>query len=103
MFSTAAAYERFMGRWSAHLAPLFVQFGDVRDGDRLLDVGSGTGSLTRALAAAAPLSQIVGIDPASLPGDQPAKKSKSSPTTGVVHVNDGIPDSDQRSLPVLTS
>jgi len=65
MFSTAAAYERFMGRWSAHLAPLFVQFGDVRDGDRLLDVGSGTGSLTRALAAAAPLSQIVGIDPAS--------------------------------------
>jgi SAM-dependent methyltransferase len=65
MFSAGAAYERFMGRWSGHLAPLFVQFAGVRDGDHLLDVGSGTGALTGALAAAAPSSQIVGIDPAS--------------------------------------
>jgi SAM-dependent methyltransferase len=52
-----------MGRWSGRLAPLLVQFGGVRGGDHLLDVGSGTGALTSALAAAAPLSQIVGIDP----------------------------------------
>ena len=47
------------------MGPLLVRFGDVRDGDHLLDVGSGTGTLTAALAAAAPSSQIVGIDPAA--------------------------------------
>src|ERR1041385_6755579 len=65
MFSAAADYERFMGRWSGRVAPLLVQFAGVRDGDHLLDVGAGTGALTGALAAAAPSSRIVGIDPAS--------------------------------------
>jgi SAM-dependent methyltransferase len=64
MFSEAEAYERFMGRWSRQLAPLFVRFAGVRDGETLLDVGSGTGALTPALASAAPSGRIVGIDPA---------------------------------------
>jgi SAM-dependent methyltransferase len=51
-----------MGRWSARLAPLFVEFARVRDGDRVLDVGCGTGSLVQAVAEIAPRSQIVGID-----------------------------------------
>ncbi len=45
MFSNAAAYERLMGRWSARLAPLFVNFAKIQDGGRVLDVGCGTGSL----------------------------------------------------------
>jgi SAM-dependent methyltransferase len=65
MFSEAQAYERFMGRWSRELAPLLVPFAGVRDGDAILDVGSGTGALTAALVAAAPSSHIVGIDPAA--------------------------------------
>jgi SAM-dependent methyltransferase len=65
MFSEAQAYERFMGRWSRNLAPLLVRFAGVRDGETLLDVGSGTGALAAALAAAAPSSRIVGIDPAA--------------------------------------
>jgi SAM-dependent methyltransferase len=65
MFSASDAYERFMGRWSRALAPLFVEFAGVRDGDAVLDVGSGTGALTAALAAAAPSSRVVGIDPAA--------------------------------------
>jgi SAM-dependent methyltransferase len=64
MFSEAQAYERFMGRWSRQLAPLLVEFAGVRDGEDLLDVGSGTGALAEALAAAAPAGRIVGIDPA---------------------------------------
>jgi SAM-dependent methyltransferase len=63
MFSEAQAYERFMGRWSRELAPLFVRFAGVRDGDTLLDVGSGTGALAAALAAAAPSGRVIGIDP----------------------------------------
>ena len=65
IFSAAQAYERFMGRWSRGLAPLLVRFAGVRDGDTVLDVGSGTGSLTAALARIAPSSRIVGIDPSA--------------------------------------
>jgi SAM-dependent methyltransferase len=65
MFSAGDAYERFMGRWSRELAPSFVAFAGLRDGDRVLDVGSGTGALSAAVAAAAPSSRIVGIDPSA--------------------------------------
>lgn len=65
MFSEGDAYERFMGRWSRALAPQLVTFAGVRDGDTVLDVGSGTGALTGAVAARAPSSRIIGIDPAA--------------------------------------
>jgi SAM-dependent methyltransferase len=64
MFSAGEAYERFMGRWSRLLAPALVRFAQVEDGARVLDVGSGTGSLAASVAAAAPTSEITGIDPA---------------------------------------
>jgi SAM-dependent methyltransferase len=65
IFSEAQSYERFMGRWSRRLAPLLVRFAGVHDGDTVLDVGSGTGALTAAVAKMAPSSRIVGIDPAA--------------------------------------
>jgi SAM-dependent methyltransferase len=65
MFSAADAYERFMGRWSRELAPLLVEFAGVRDGDAVLDVGSGTGALTAAVVVVAPSSRVIGIDPAA--------------------------------------
>jgi ubiquinone/menaquinone biosynthesis C-methylase UbiE len=51
-----------MGRWSRQLAPLFVEFVGVRDGDDVLDVGCGTGSLSATLAKVSGASKIVGID-----------------------------------------
>jgi SAM-dependent methyltransferase len=64
-FSAGDAYERFMGRWSGELAPRLVRFAGVRDGDAVLDVGSGTGALTAAVVAAAPSSRVIGVDAAS--------------------------------------
>ncbi len=58
-----AGYDRFMGRWSARLAPHFVRFAGVKDGERILDVGCGTGILTRELLAAGPAITVVGVDP----------------------------------------
>jgi SAM-dependent methyltransferase len=63
MFSASNNYERFMGRWSRSLAPELVEFAGVRDGDRVLDVGTGTGSLASAVASSRPKSEIIGIDP----------------------------------------
>ena len=40
MIAASAGYERFMGRWSRLLAPRFIAFAGVKNGDRVLDVGS---------------------------------------------------------------
>ena len=63
MFEVAEAYEEMMGRWSRQLAPLFVEFVGVRDGEKVLDAGCGTGSLSATLAKMTGASKIVGIDP----------------------------------------
>ena len=63
MFGDAEAYERFMGRWSRLAAPLLVDFADAPDRGRMLDVGSGTGSLAFAFAERKPHARVMGIDP----------------------------------------
>jgi len=65
MFAESTAYERFMGRWSHQLAPLFVTFVGIGAKDSVLDVGSGTGVLALTIAESAPSARIVGIDPAA--------------------------------------
>jgi SAM-dependent methyltransferase len=62
VFSVGQAYEAFMGRWSRRLAAQFARFAGVADGEDVLDVGCGTGSLAAAVAAASPSSRVVAID-----------------------------------------
>jgi ubiquinone/menaquinone biosynthesis C-methylase UbiE len=58
----AAGYEQVMGRWSKKLAPLFIDFAGLANGEKVLDVGCGTGSLTFTLTKFADLGEISAID-----------------------------------------
>jgi SAM-dependent methyltransferase len=64
-YANPAAYERFMGRWSARLAPAFLRFGQVRDGQHVLDVGCGTGVLSRAIISSGATVRVTGVDPSA--------------------------------------
>jgi len=55
-------YDYLMGRWSQVMAPLLVEFAGVRDGDNVLDVGCGTGSLSSALLESGSRVRVAGID-----------------------------------------
>ncbi len=63
MYTDPEAYDRYMGRWSARLAPLFIRFAAIGDGQRVLDVGCGTGVLGLAVTTLMNNAQVVGIDP----------------------------------------
>jgi SAM-dependent methyltransferase len=58
----AANYERLMGRWSRRLAPIFIAHAGIADGENVLEVGCGTGSLTFALPQAANIGSLTAID-----------------------------------------
>jgi len=73
----SAAYEHFMGRWSLRLAGPFLDFAGVREGDRVLDVGCGTGVITAALAERGCIA--VGVD-ASEPYLDAARGDRPHPT-----------------------
>jgi SAM-dependent methyltransferase len=55
-------YELVMGRWSARLALPFLDFAGTRDGERVLDVGCGTGHLSQAVVERSMPSAVVAID-----------------------------------------
>lgn len=59
----ADAYDRFMGRYSTPLAPLLADLGDVRTGQRVLDVGCGPGALTAELVARVGADRVAAVDP----------------------------------------
>ena len=63
-FAVAAeAYDRFMGRYSAPLAPQLAGLAGVRRGQRALDVGFCPGALTRELVQRLGADHVAAADP----------------------------------------
>jgi SAM-dependent methyltransferase len=59
----ADAYDRFMGRYSIPLAPLFADFAGIASGQRVLDVGCGPGALTSELVRRLGPASVWAVDP----------------------------------------
>ena len=59
----AAAYDRFMGRYSLLLSPQLADLANVRGGQHVLDVGCGPGALTAELVARLGSDAVSGVDP----------------------------------------
>jgi SAM-dependent methyltransferase len=59
------AYEPYVGRWSRLVAREFVRWLAVPPASRWLDLGCGTGALTKAVLEHAAPSEVVGIDPSA--------------------------------------
>jgi ubiquinone/menaquinone biosynthesis C-methylase UbiE len=57
------AYDRFMGRYSGPLAPLFADFAEVLAPMRVLDVGCGPGALTGELVRRLGDVNVTAVDP----------------------------------------
>src|SRR5262244_1671960 len=60
------AYDRFMGRYSQPLAPAFADFAGVEAGQRVADVGCGTGVLSEELARRVGADHVAGADPSPM-------------------------------------
>jgi SAM-dependent methyltransferase len=82
MWDSDAAYDRWMGRFSRRLAPAFADFAGVEHGERVLDVGAGTGALAEELIRRAAV--VAAADPAS---------------GFVAALRDRFPDADVRKAP----
>ena len=59
----AEAYDAFMGRFSRQMSGQLADFASVQPGQRVLDVGCGTGALTRELVARLGPAAVAAVDP----------------------------------------
>ena len=56
-------YERYVGRWSRRVAPLFLDWLGEPAGRRWLDVGCGTGALGAAILFRCAPAALTGVEP----------------------------------------
>lgn len=63
LWSSGTDYEPYVGRWSRLVAAAFVDWLDVPEGRRWVDVGCGTGALTDAIVSRCAPSAVLAVDP----------------------------------------
>jgi SAM-dependent methyltransferase len=56
-------YEKYVGRWSSRVAPLFLSWLNIPAGRKWLDVGCGTGALCAAIVDHCSPSSVFGVEP----------------------------------------
>jgi ribosomal protein S18 acetylase RimI-like enzyme/SAM-dependent methyltransferase len=56
-------YDRYVGRWSRQVAPLFLSWLGVPAGRRWVDLGCGTGALAAAILARCGPAAVTGVEP----------------------------------------
>jgi trans-aconitate methyltransferase len=64
-WSGGTAYEGYVGRWSRLVAADFVPWLAAPTGAAWIDVGCGTGELTRSILSRAEPSKVVSLDPSA--------------------------------------
>ena len=62
LWGAGDAYERYMGRWSRKVAPLFASWVGAPPGARWIDIGCGTGILTSTVLATCEPVRVLGVD-----------------------------------------
>jgi SAM-dependent methyltransferase len=101
-WQSANAYEKFMGRWSTLVAQKFLSWLAITPARSWLDVGCGTGSLTKLIVEAYQPKEIFSIDSS---GDF-ISYAQHSITNPSVHFKVGLAQSldlDSNSIDAIVS
>ncbi|MCI0449019.1 MAG: class I SAM-dependent methyltransferase [Chlorobi bacterium] len=62
-WNNAELYESYVGRWSSLVSAKFLKWMNVGNGLVWLDVGCGTGALTKAILNSQNTRKVISIDP----------------------------------------
>lgn len=65
LWHDGSAYEGYLGRWSRRVGERFIPWVGVERGGTWVDVGCGTGILTRIIVDLADPGSVVGVDPSA--------------------------------------
>jgi SAM-dependent methyltransferase len=88
LFADGAAYERFMGRWSALVAETFLGWLAAPEGAQWLDVGCGNGAFTAQVFARCAPSKVHGLDPS--PGQLAYARNRGDVGNAQFHEGDAL-------------